>query len=260
MQWWQAIILGVIEGATEFLPISSTFHLLFSERLLGISRTEFSDLFAVVIQMATMIPLVIIFGREWFNNRRWLLLTAAAFVPTAIVGFVGYKLIKNTFFGAQEAMLAVFILVGVFFFLLEWWISRRHKKLDRAIDHITYQEAVLIGLAQSLAVFPGVSRAGGVIMAMLLLGFKRDTAARFSFMLAVPTLTAAGMYDLFKMREVVVSSGNYAGLLVLGAAAALISAWLVIEWFLAFVRKRDFKFFGWYRVIVGACLLLWFLV
>lgn len=256
MQPWQAIILGIVEGLTEFLPVSSTFHLLMAERLLHISRSQFTDLFVVVIQMFTMIPLLFIFGKEWFADKKLIVLTLLGFVPTALIGFVGYKLIKGTFFGSPYLMISVFIGLGLLFLLVEWYIKRTKAPLDRDLKHLTYGQAILIGIAQGCAVIPGVSRSGGIIIVMLLLGFKRIAAARFSFMLAVPTLAVAGLYDLYKVRDVVVAQSGNSLLLMIGAFFASISAWLVVKLLLAYVQKHDFRIFGWYRIVVGLLLLL----
>jgi undecaprenyl-diphosphatase len=261
MQWWHALILGIIEGATEFLPISSTFHLLFGERLLGLANSDFNDMFAVAIQMAAVIPLLMMFWREWFQDRKVILLTLVAFIPTSVLALLGYKIIKQVFFANDWLMLSVFILVGIGFLVLEQVIKRGHLQLPLGLDKFTWQQAALIGAVQALAVLPGVSRAGAVMVGMMFLGYKRDAAARFSFMLAVPTLMAASLYDLYKMRAVVLSNfSTNALLLLIGGAAAFVSAWLVVRWFLGFVRTHNLNTFGWYRLIIGAGALVWLLL
>jgi undecaprenyl-diphosphatase len=246
-----------VEGLTEFLPISSTFHLIFASKFLGLPDTDAQKLFEVVIQAGAILPVILLFGKEWLSDRKSLLKVAASFVPTAIVGFALHKVIKDVFFSTPLLMLGMFIGVGVIFLLLELAISQQKLKLDREANSITWLEAVVVGLAQALAVIPGVSRAGGVMVAMMLFGFKRDQAAKYSFSLGLPTILAAAAFDLLKMHKVVSSqAGSLIPLLMVGSVVAFVSSYIVIRWFINFLRKRSLVGFGVYRLVVGAGLLL----
>lgn len=252
-----AFILGIVEGFTEFLPISSTFHLLFAGKLLGTPENSFTEFFAVFVQGAAMIPVILLFWREWFQNPKLLQKVAVAFVPTAIVGFVLHKVIKEVLFQSNSAMLVAFVLVALVFFFVEWLVSSGKLKLHKALTTMTYGEATMIGLWQAAAVLPGVSRAGAVIVALMLMGYRRDEAAKFSFMLAVPTILAAAGYDFLKMR------GELAGMppdswsaLAVGCVAAFLSSLVIVRWFIGYLRGHSLASFGWYRILAATILLL----
>ena len=251
-----AALLGIIEGLTEFLPISSTFHLLFASRLLGIATTEFNKFFDVFIQAGAILAVLVVFGKEWLADRQLWIKLAASFLPTAVVGLVLHKVIKDVFFESPMLMIAVFIGVGVLFLALEWMIKAGKIKLEKSILDITLAQAVLIGLAQAAAVLPGVSRAGAVMVFMMLLGVKRDEAAKYSFSLAVPTILAAAALDAIKLKDtnVVLGSSEYM-VLVVGTVTAFFSAFIVIKWFIQFLRGHSLSSFGWYRILAGALLL-----
>ncbi|MEO6508885.1 MAG: undecaprenyl-diphosphate phosphatase, partial [Patescibacteria group bacterium] len=192
MNIFQSIILGVVEGITEFLPISSTFHLIFASKLLDIPQNDFLKLFEVVIQGGAILSVVILYIKELLSDRELLKKVIVSFLPTATIGFVLYKVIKNVFFEADLLMLAVFLIVGIIFIVVEK--SHRNQALTQPIDKLTYKDAFIIGLVQALAVIPGVSRAGSVILAMIFLGYNRPNAAKYSFMLSIPTILAASGY------------------------------------------------------------------
>ncbi|MBW7956105.1 undecaprenyl-diphosphate phosphatase [Patescibacteria group bacterium] len=257
MTIFQALFLGVIEGMTEFLPISSTFHLLIASQLLGIAQTEFSKFFDVFIQAGAILAVFVLFAKDWFSNRDLLQKVAVSFLPTAAVGFLLHDVIKDVFFSSFQAMVLIFILIGVLFLVVEQWLCQKDDFLKKTTAEMSYLHAGLIGLAQAVAVMPGVSRAGAVILIMLLMGYKREDAAKYSFTLAVPTILAAALLDLMKSRELLAqATGNEVTVLLVGSLAAFVSAFVVVKWFIHFVRTRTFRFFGWYR-IVGGALLFW---
>lgn len=255
MNMLQALLLGVIEGVTEFLPVSSTFHLLISTRLLGLPQTEFSKFFDVFIQAGAILAVFVLFAREWFTHLDMLKKVAVSFIPTAVVGFLLHNVIKDVFFSSFQAMMIVFMVVGVLFLVIEQWICKTDDQLKKTIAQMSWMQAVLIGLAQALAIMPGVSRAGAVIIAMLLLGFNREDAAKYSFTLAVPTILAAAALDLLKSRDILFQTGGAdVALLLAGTVAAFVSAFIVVKWFIHFLRTQTFRLFGWYRLVVGAVL------
>lgn len=250
-----AIILGIVEGVTEFLPISSTFHLIFASKLLGIPQDEFAKLFEVFIQSGAIVAVLLLYFKELIKDQELIKKTIVGFIPTAIIGLGLYKVIKGIFFESELLMLSVFIIVGFVFILFEKWIKQGKIELVRSIKSLTYQEAIIIGLIQALAIVPGVSRAGAVILGMMFLKYKRDEAAKFSFILAIPTIFAASALDLWKGKEYLISHASSTIYLLIGFITAFISAYIVIKWLINYLKKNSFEGFGVYRIIVGILLL-----
>lgn len=253
MHFLQAIILGIIEGVTEYLPISSTFHLIWSSKLLQIPDSDFLKLFEVFVQSGAILAVVILYFKTLTHDWQTLKKLALSFVPTAVVGLVLFKIIKNVFFVNSWLQLAVFALVGIIFIVYEKFFKKNRTK---TIANLTYPQAVIIGLCQSLAVVPGVSRAGAVMLAMLAMDINREEAAKYSFLLAVPTLCAAAALDLLKSRELLMGQLGNVGLLATGFVAAFISAFVVVKWFITFLQKHDLSSFGWYRLVIVALILV----
>ena len=250
-----AIILGVVEGITEFLPISSTFHLIFSAKILGIQQNDFSKLFEVVIQSGAILSVLLLYFTDVVKDREIQKKIIFSFIPTAIIGLILHKIIKDVFFTADYLMLSVFIIVGVIFIISEYLVKKDKIKLSKHLEPLTYKEAIIIGLVQALAVLPGVSRAGSVILGMMFLRFKREDAARYSFMLSIPTIFAASALDAFKMRKLLFSSSQDMILLSISFVAAFISSYFVVKWLISYLQKHTLTAFGWYRIIMGILIL-----
>lgn len=240
-----AAVLGVIEGLTEFLPISSTAHMIMGSRLLGLQQAEFLKFFEVFIQVGAIFAVVFLYFKQFFNIRLIKQLIAS-FIPTAIIGFALYKVIKTVFFESNILISFSLITIGIVFIIVERMKLKEHK----SIAQMSLQTAIFIGLAQSLAVVPGVSRAGIVILAMMLLGFKRDESAQYSFMLALPTLAAAAALDVIKMRFTKLSL-NEIEMVAVGTIIAFAVAYVSMKWFVAFLQKQKLTGFGIYRIVVG---------
>jgi undecaprenyl-diphosphatase len=257
MTIFHSFLLGIIEGVTEFLPISSTFHLIFSTKLLGLPESDFIKFFTVFIQAGAILPVLFLYGKEWFKEKKFLINVAVSFIPTAIIGFLLHKIIKGVFFESELLMLAAFAVVGLGFIVVEKCIKLGWLKTERDIDTITYWQAALIGIFQACAVLPGVSRAGAVIVGMMLLGFKRDQAAKYSFSLAVPTILAAALLDIVKMDSSALLFAQSEWLtLTVGFVTALVSAFIIIRWFVNYLRKNSLVAFGVYRLLAVAVLLI----
>jgi len=256
MTIFHSLVLGVVEGITEFLPISSTFHLIYSSRLLGLVQTDFTKLFEVFIQSGAIFSVAILYFKELKDDFGLVKKTVLAFLPTAAVGLVLYKTIKNIFFEADWLMLTVFVMVGLCFIAVETLVKTDKIKLKKPLKTFTFREALLVGLIQSLAVVPGVSRAGSVILAMMFLGYRRSEAAKFSFILSVPTILAASLFDLYKMRNLITNSGNNGVLLLVGLFSAFVSAYLAVRWLIGYLQKHDLQLFGWYRILLGVILMI----
>lgn len=260
MNYWEVFLLGLVEGLTEFLPVSSTYHLIFAGRLLEIPSNDFTKLFNVFIQSGAILAVLVMY---WGNLKRDLALVKkilVAFIPTALLGVLAYRTIKNIFFEASFLMTGIFILVGVLFLGFELLGRKGVLRPIRPLSDLGYKNAVIIGLVQAFAFLPGVSRAAAVILAMMLLGFRRDDSARFSFLLAIPTILAAGAYDIFQTRETLLASWNNIGLLLAGFVVSFIVAYFAVKWFIRYLQKHTFNLFGFYRLIAGAALLLFLLL
>lgn len=240
-----AALLGVVEGLTEFLPISSTAHMILASRLMGVTQTEFVKFFEVFIQMGAIFAVIFLYFKKFFDLKL-LKHLIFSFLPTAIVGFFLYKIIKSVFFESTFLIAGSLVLVGLFFILVE----RRNSKLTKTVSSLSLTAAVVIGLAQSLAVIPGVSRAGIVMVAMMMMGYKRDESAQYSFMLALPTLTAAAFYDAYKMRTIALTGQEYQ-MIAIGLVTSFVVAYLSMKWFVSYLKKSKLTTFGVYRMVLG---------
>lgn len=240
-----AALLGIVEGLTEFLPISSTAHMILASRLMGVPQTEFVKFFEVFIQVGAIFAVVFLYFKK-FRDVKLLKQLTLSFLPTAIVGFLLYKVIKTVFFDSTYLIAGSLVLVGFLFILVE----RRNNKLTKSIASMSLVTAILIGLAQSLAVIPGVSRAGIVMVAMMLMGYKRDESAQYSFMLALPTLAAAAFYDAYKMRSISLTGGEYQ-IIAVGLLTSFVVAYFSMKWFVSYLQKSKLTAFGVYRIALG---------
>ncbi len=258
----KAFILGVVEGATEFLPISSTGHLIIVGDYLQFND-EKGKVFEIVIQLAAILAVCWEYRAKLIDTalhlgserraQQFVLNLFLAFLPAALLGLIFHSAIKQYLF--SPITVAVALIVGGLAILgierLALTAATHH------IDKISPSQAVQIGLAQSLALFPGVSRAGATILGGMLFGLDRKTATEFSFFLAIPIMFAATILDVYKSRDIL--SVNDAGLFAVGFITAFLAALIAIRFLLRFVASHDFKVFAWYRIIFGVLVLLYFL-
>ncbi len=255
MNFINAAILGIVEGITEFLPISSTAHLIIASKLLHIPQTDFQKFFEVFIQSGAILAVVFLYVQYVLKHKQIIKSVIVSFIPTAIIGLLLYKIIKTIFFNSMLLLIGAMILFGVVFLIIEYLVKSKKLLLKKSLDKITWQEAILIGLNQAMAVVPGVSRAGIVMISMMGLGYKRDESAMYSFLLAVPTIVAASGYDLFKMRGMLIHSTQYLPVLMIGFVASFITAYIAIKWLVGYLQKSSLVPFGIYRIILGLTLL-----
>lgn len=252
--YWKALILGIVEGLTEFLPISSTGHLILTADLLAFNDAK-GKVFQLVIQTGAMLAVIWHYrarflgvlrglGREAQANR-FALNLAVAFMPAAVLGFLFSSYIKSALFKPVPVAIA-FVVGGV---VILWAEKREHRVHCESVDDMTPLDALKIGLAQAFALIPGTSRSGATIIGGLLFGLSRRAATEFSFFLAVPTLIAAGGYDLLKHRDLLAWSDLE--LFSVGLATSFVSAFLCIRWLLRYVMRHDFTAFAWYRIVFG---------
>ena len=248
MNLLHVLILSVVEGFTEFLPISSTGHLILASKLLGIAETDFVKTFEIVIQLGAILAVVVLYFKKFISSFNLIKKLIVAFIPTAIVGITFYPLIKEVLLGSSVVTLNALFWGGLALIGIEWFL-RRKKIETRSESEITYRQSLLIGTFQSLSVIPGVSRAAATIIGGLLTGLSRKTATEFSFLLAVPTMIAASALDIYKSREVILS-GNLSMLLV-GTRLSFIFAMIAVKFLIGYVKKHDFTVFGVYRIVLA---------
>jgi undecaprenyl-diphosphatase len=256
----KAVVMGVVEGLTEFLPISSTGHLILAGELLGFSDDK-AKVFEIVIQTGAMLAIVWEYRMKFWRvlaglssdraAQRFVLNLAIAFLPAAVLGLAFHNLIKAYLFHAVPVALA-FIVGGVIIL----WVERRSSPRVRvdSVDAMTWSDALKVGIAQAFALIPGTSRSGATIIGGMLFGLSRRAATEFSFFLAVPTLVAAGAYDFWKNRALF-STGDV-GVFAVGSVAAFVSAFLCVRWLLRYIASHDFTPFAWYRIAFGAVVLV----
>ncbi|MCF2490699.1 undecaprenyl-diphosphate phosphatase [Dyadobacter sp. CY347] len=247
MSIWQAIILAIIEGITEFLPVSSTGHMIIASSFMGISHLEFTKMFTVNIQFGAILSVLVLYWKRFFQTTDFYFKLFVAFLPAAVIGFL-----LNDFIDAMlenVVVVAVSLLVGGIILI---FIDRIANDNTRERE-ISYFDALKIGFFQCIAMIPGVSRSASTIIGGMLQGLSRKQAAEFSFFLAVPTMAAAGGYKLLKTYDTI--QAEDIKVLLIGNAVAFVVAMLAIKFFISFLTKYGFKVFGYYRIILGLILL-----
>lgn len=247
MEIKDAFLLGVVEGLTEFLPISSTGHLVLTARILNIPQDEFTKSFEIAIQLGSILAVLFLYWRRFVSDYETWRRVILAFIPTGLLGFLLYKLVKGHLIGNDLIVVVNLLLGGIVLILADRYCERFSHLKD--IDELPLWKAPLIGLFQALAMVPGVSRSGATIVGGMLVGLSKRSAAEFSFILAVPTMLAATGYDLLK------TGGQFGNaqweLLGVGFSAAFFTAMLTVKLFLKFLGSHGFAIFGIYRIIVA---------
>lgn len=250
----ESLFLGMIEGFTEFLPVSSTGHLILASSLLGLEQTAVHKAYEVAIQLGSILAVLFAYKERLTQGFSLWFKLAVAFVPTGALGFLLYKHIKALF--APETV-AVMLILGGFVFIITELLHKEKEEHVGDLDDVSYKQAFFIGLAQSLAMIPGTSRSGATILGGIFLGLKRKTAVEFSFLLALPTMLIATAYDVTKNFE------HFAfddwGNLAVGFVSAFLFALVAIRFFLAFISKFNLIPFGVYRIVLGTVFITWFL-
>ncbi len=254
MSLLHAILFGIVEGITEFLPVSSTGHLILTARALGLAQTEFLKSFEIAIQLGAILAVLTLYWKRFLVDREVLKRVLAAFFPTAVVGFIFYHFVKEFLLGNTAVVLWSLVIGGVFLIAFE---QRYKEKETTAVElsDMTYGQAVLIGIFQSIAIIPGVSRAAATIVGGLLLGFKRKTIVEFSFLLAVPTMLAATALDW--MNHGSLFSSSQASFLLTGFVASFIVAMLSVKCLLYYIENHSFVVFGVYRILAALIFFFW---
>ena len=258
MNWLEAVVLGLVEGATEFLPVSSTGHLILTRSLLGLEGAAV-DAYLVIIQGAAILAVCWEYRRRLWHtalsvrsdpaSRRFFLHLFVAFLPLAILGLLFQRPIKEALFGPIPVAIAL-IVGGV---VILWAERREHSQHLQSADQLRFHHALKLGLFQALALIPGTSRSGATIIGGLFLGMSRTLAAEFSFFVAIPTLLAATLYELLQEAPALAAVDPLA--LALGAVVSFVSAFAATQILIRFVSRHSFEWFAWYRIVFGIAVL-----
>jgi len=256
----KALMMGVVEGVTEFLPVSSTGHLIIAGDILNFLDKDQRDVFEVVIQLGAILAVCWEYRSKLIHAllglrsdplaRRFAGNVIIAFIPAGVLAFLFGKIIKAHLFSPVPVALA-FIVGGLVIF---WAERRKHTIRINEVDEMTWMDALKVGLAQCFALIPGTSRSGATIIGGLFFGLSRKVAAEFSFFLAIPTLTAAAMYDVYKHRAIL--SADIAGLIAVGFVMSFICALLAVRGLMRYISRHDFTVFAWYRIAFGIVVLV----
>jgi undecaprenyl-diphosphatase len=260
-----ALILGIVEGLTEFLPVSSTGHLVLGSALLGFEE-EGSMAFKISIQLGAILAVLVVYRERFLTagigvlhrdpaSLRFARNILLGFVPAMIIGVLAYDGIR--FLLSSPIVVAVALILGGIVILLLERMDHSHDTVG--VEAISARTALTIGLIQCIAMIPGVSRSGATIMGGLMMGVERKTAAEYSFFLAVPTMAAATAYTMWKSRDVLLDGAGAATDIAIGFTAAFVVALLIVKWFVGMVSRHGFAPFAWYRIVVGSIALVWLL-
>lgn len=265
MNIFHGLILGIVEGLTEFLPISSTAHLILAGEWLRLPSTEFLKTFEISIQLGAILAVVVLYWKKIWSSWNLIGKLAVAFIPTGIIGLGLYKIVKKYLLDNNYIIAATLLIGGVILIWFEKYLQKKNStqiaanqnKPDSAagVEAISYKQAAAIGLFQSLAIIPGTSRSAATIIGGLSLGIKRETIVEFSFLLAIPTMIAATGYDLYKNHPIL--AGNELAIWVVGFIASFITAIIGVRFFIKFIKQNNFIPFGWYRIGLSLVVLAW---
>lgn len=255
MNIFQAVILSVIEGITEFLPISSTGHLILTSQVLNIESSDFVKSFEIFIQFGAILAVLSLYCKTLLVNKIIWKKILVSFIPSGIIGFTFYKLIKKFLLGNALVTIISLFIGGIILIILEFLVKEKKHKVEN-LEDINFIKALTIGIIQSVSIIPGVSRAAATIMGGILVGLDRKTAVEFSFLLAVPTMLAATGLDLIKSNFSFTSQEII--LLLIGFIVAYFIAFITIKYFLEFIKNHNFTVFGFYRIVVAV--LFWYIV
>ena len=247
-----SILLGIVEGISEFLPISSTGHMVLVSELLGIAKDSFTKSFEIIIQLGAILSVVVLYWNKLIKSKKLIIKLCIAFLPTAIIGLTIYKYIKELL-GSVYVVTAALFVGGIILMYFETWAQKFTQKRNivsvEHTDDITIKQSIYVGLFQSIAMIPGVSRSGATIVGGAFLGISRKAIVEFSFLLAIPTMCAATALDIYKNKASF--SFDQVNLLVIGFLVSFVVALLAVKTFLKYIEKNSFKAFGIYRIVLS---------
>ena len=250
MSWIQALIIAIVEGLTEFLPVSSTGHMIITEKLLGMQSNEFVEAFIINIQFGAILSVIALYWKKFFQSFDFYFKLFVAFIPAAFFGLLFSDIIDSLL--ENVAVVAVMLVIGgIVLVFVDNWFKKERKEEEQKV---TYKKSFIIGMFQVIAMIPGVSRSAATIIGGMTQKLSRKNAAEFSFFLAVPTMFAASGYKLLSNYTAI--NADNIGILIFGNVVAFIVALIAIKSFISFLTKYGFKVFGYYRIIVGAIILI----
>ncbi len=252
MSWIEALILAIVEGITEFLPVSSTGHMILAEGVMGMKSNDFVQAFIINIQFGAILSVVVLYWKRFFQSLKFYYKLFVAFLPAAFFGLLLSDYI-DMLLESIYVVAVMLILGGVVLLFIDKWFNKPSDDQE-----VTYPKALKIGFFQVIAMIPGVSRSAATIIGGMTQKLDRKTAAEFSFFLAVPTMLAAAGYKLLKNYSAI--TVDNIGILIFGNVVAFIVAMIAIKSFISFLTKHGFKVFGWYRIVVGLTILLLYLL
>lgn len=248
MTTFEAIIIAIVEGITEFLPISSTGHMIITEAILGTTIDEFTKAFTVSIQFGAILSVIVLYWKRFFQSLDFYYKLFVAFLPAAILGFALDKYI-DMMLGSVTVVAITMLLGGIVLLFVDKWFNKTTRDQE-----MTYTQALKIGFFQCISMIPGVSRSAATIVGGMSQKLTRTTAAEFSFFLAVPTMFAASVFKLFNCYQVI--TPDKIQILIIGNVVAFVVAMLAIKFFISYLTKHGFKLFGYYRIVVGLVILI----
>ncbi|GAB4462388.1 MAG: undecaprenyl-diphosphate phosphatase [Bacteroidales bacterium] len=248
MNWFDVIVLAIVEGLTEFLPVSSTGHMIIAQHMLGMESSEFLRTFIVNIQFGAILSVVVLYYKRFFKSLNFYYKLLVAFLPAAVIGFLLGDYIDAMLENVIVVAIAL-LMGGIIFLFVDFWFKNSTNDQEP-----TYKNALMVGLFQCIAMVPGVSRSAATIIGGLTQKLSRKSAAEFSFFLAVPTMFAASAYKLLKTYTFI--NGENLKYLLVGNLVSFIVAMAAIKFFIYFLTKYGFKWFGWYRIIIGILILV----
>jgi len=266
--WLVSVILGIVEGLTEFIPVSSTGHLIIADHFLGfkdmLKSADKAELFEIVIQLGAILAVGYLYRRDLFSALKvrlgdttsvygkLRLHLLVAFIPVAVIGFLFHSTITKYLFSPLTVSISL-IIGGIIIVYIESFISMEERQKTE-IKTMTMRDALIVGFSQILSLIPGISRSGATIMAGMSGGMTRPAATEFSFLLSFPVMIAATVYDLFKHRDVL--TGDMTEIIAIGFLVSFITALVVVRWLIRYVRSHSFIGFGYYRIIFGGLILI----
>jgi undecaprenyl-diphosphatase len=243
----EAILLGIVEGITEFLPISSTGHMIIASSVMGIPSDDFTKVFEIVIQFGAILSVVVLYFKRFFKSLTFYYKLFVAFIPSAILGLL-LKDEIDSLLGNVSIVAASLFIGGIILLFVDKWFAK--NELLKEHQEPTYKSGFIIGLFQAISMIPGVSRSAATIIGGLTQKLNRKSAAEFSFLLAVPTMFAASALDIYDNRSMLAGADKTP--IIVGFIVAFFVALAAIKFFITYLTKHGFKLFGWYRILVGA--------
>ncbi len=249
-------LISILEGLTEFLPISSTAHLIIFSKFTHIDLTDmYVKFYLLFIQLGALLAGASLFAKKIFTDKKLFTNIVVSFIPSAVVGFIFYKMFKKLLEGNILLMAIMLILGGIIFIYIEKVFLRKSENVQKQKETLTTKDAFIVGLAQAVAIIPGVSRSGATIIAGVFRNIKKSVIIEYTFILALPTLGAAVLYDAYKSREIFSMLYNY-NEMIIGFILAFISGYVTLFILRKYLTRISLSFFGWYRIVLAIVILL----